>query len=32
MSQLNSLLESSAAGWKSVQSDAARVASKWEKT
>ena len=32
MSQLNSLLESSAAGWKSVQSDAARLASKWEKT
>ena len=32
MSQLNSLLESSAAGWKSVQSDAARLADKWEKT
>tara|TARA_R110001583_G_scaffold2725_34_gene19233 strand:+ start:1936 stop:3618 length:1683 start_codon:yes stop_codon:yes gene_type:complete len=32
MSQLNSLLESSAAGWKSVQSDAARLASKWERT
>ena len=32
MSQLNSLLESSAAGWKSVQSDAARLATKWERT
>ena len=32
MSQLNSLLESSAAGWKSVQSDAAKLAGKWEKT
>ena len=32
MSQLNSLLESSASGWKNMQSDAARLASKWEKT
>jgi hypothetical protein len=32
MSQLNSLLESSAAGWKSVQGDAAKLAGKWEKT
>ena len=32
MSQLNSLLESSANNWKSVQSDAARLAEKWEKT
>ena len=32
MSQLNSLLESSANNWKSVQSDAARLAGKWEKT
>ena len=32
MSQLNSLLESSANNWKSVQSDAARLADKWEKT
>jgi len=32
MSQLNSLLESSAKGWKNMQSDAARLASKWEKT
>ena len=32
MSQLNSLLESSAQGWKNMQSDAARLASKWEKT
>ena len=32
MSQLNSLLESSAAGWKSVQSDAAKLAGKWERT
>ncbi len=31
MSQLNSLLESSAKGWKNMQSDAARLASKWEK-
>jgi hypothetical protein len=32
MSQLNSLLESSANNWKSVQSDAARLADKWDKT
>ena len=32
MSQLNSLLESSANNWKSVQSDAARLAGKWDKT
>jgi len=32
MSQLNSLLESSAKGWKTMQSDAARLASKWERT
>ena len=32
MSQLNSLLESSAKGWKNMQSDAARLASKWERT
>ena len=32
MSQLNSLLESSAKGWKNLQSDAARLASKWERT
>ena len=32
MSQLNSLLESSANNWKNVQSDAARLADKWEKT
>ena len=32
MSQLNSLLESSAGNWKNMQSDAARLASKWEKT
>ena len=32
MSQLNSLLESSAKGWKNMQSDAARLASKWDRT
>jgi len=32
MSQLNSLLESSAKGWKNLQSDAARLAGKWERT
>ena len=32
MSQLNSLLESSASNWKNMQSDAARLADKWEKT
>jgi hypothetical protein len=32
MSQINSLLESSAGNWKNMQSDAARLASKWQKT
>jgi len=32
MSSINSLLESSAAGWKNMQNDAARMASKWAKT
>jgi hypothetical protein len=32
MSSINSLLESSASGWKNMQSDAARMASKWGKT
>ncbi len=32
MSQIQSLLENSAQGWKSLQSDAARLASKWDKT
>ena len=32
MSQLNTLLESAAGSWKSVQSDAARLSSKWEQT
>jgi hypothetical protein len=32
MSQLNSLLESSKGSWKNLQSDAARLAGKWEKT
>jgi hypothetical protein len=32
MSQLNSLLENSAQGWKNMQSDAVRLASKWERT
>jgi hypothetical protein len=32
MSQLNSLLESAGQGWKNMQSDAAKLASKWEKT
>jgi hypothetical protein len=32
MSQLQSLLESSASGWKNLQSDAAKLAAKWEKT
>jgi hypothetical protein len=32
MSQLNTLLESAAGSWKNLQSDAARLASKWEKT
>ena len=32
MSQLNSLLESAGSGWKNMQSDAARLANKWERT
>jgi len=32
MSNINSLLESAASGWKNMQSDAARMASKWGKT
>ncbi len=32
MSNINSLLESSASGWKSMQSDAARLSAKWGKT
>jgi len=32
MSQVQQLLESAADGWKNMQSDAARLASKWEKT
>ena len=32
MSTINSLLESSANGWKNLQSDAAKMASKWGKT
>jgi hypothetical protein len=32
MSNINSLLESSASGWKNMQSDAARMAAKWGKT
>ena len=32
MSQLNTLLESAGSGWKNMQSDAARLANKWEKT
>ena len=32
MSQLNSLLESSAGSWKNLQSDAARLAGKWNRT
>lgn len=32
MSQLNSLLESAAGSWKNLQSDAARLSGKWEKT
>jgi hypothetical protein len=32
MSNINSLLESSASGWKNMQSDAARMAAKWSKT
>jgi len=32
MSNINSLLESAASGWKNMQGDAARMASKWGKT
>ena len=32
MSQLDTLLESAGQGWKNLQSDAARLANKWEKT
>jgi hypothetical protein len=32
MSNINSLLESSASGWKNMQSDAARLSAKWGKT
>jgi hypothetical protein len=32
MSQVQQLLESAASGWKNMQSDAARLAAKWEKT
>ena len=32
MSSINSLLESSASGWKNMQNDAARMAAKWAKT
>ena len=32
MSNINSLLESAASGWKNMQGDAARMASKWAKT
>jgi hypothetical protein len=32
MSQVQQLLESAASGWKNLQSDAARLAAKWEKT
>jgi hypothetical protein len=32
MSNINSLLESSADGWRNMQSDAARIAAKWGKT
>ena len=32
MSQLNTLLESAAGSWKNLQSDAARLSSKWEQT
>ena len=32
MSQIQSLLESAGEGWKNLQSDAARLAAKWEKT
>ena len=32
MSQLNTLLESAAGSWKNLQSDAARLSSKWGQT
>ena len=32
MSNLNSLLESSASGWKNMQNEAAGMANKWGKT
>ena len=32
MSQVQQLLESAASGWKNMQSDAAKLAAKWEKT
>jgi len=32
MSQIQSLLESAGEGWKNLQSDAARLVAKWEKT
>ena len=32
MSQLNSLLNESAGSWKNLQSDAAKLANKWDKT
>ena len=32
MSQVQQLLESAASGWKNIQSDAAKLAAKWEKT
>jgi hypothetical protein len=32
MSQVQQLLESAASGWKNMQSDAARLAAKWDKT
>jgi hypothetical protein len=32
MSNIQSLLESAGQGWKNLQSDAAKLAAKWEKT
>ena len=32
MSQVQQLLESAAGSWKNLQSDAAKLAAKWEKT
>ena len=32
MSQVQQLLESAASGWKNMQSDAAKLASKWDRT